>query len=575
MLFADCSAVVVSPHHLGLHQNDALRLKTPSKNIIINARKVFLHGIVLISIPSVQILNHGSWLAFTMAVGHFKTEINSGIDERTFIFTVKPREQEPRPHYANIPACFILTNKTPTTSSSKLMIDTSNYRAILHVRKAYLFDIGGFLTRIYAYMRTVGTVSMLTLAGYNFVEAGLVSSVIAFSMFALSPSISRLIDRRGQTSIVALFTTISMTGLLLLLIAVSLHLPIFFCLLAAIPMGTLPMSTALVRARWIFLLNHFENLESPESQESSRVLGSSATSGTLKKKNGTENPPLKKPSLKAVLSYEGVLDDIAFMIGPALSVALAASAFPTCSMLTGGIFCIAGTFMLLCSRNTDPGPQAISQTHETTSTSQATTNTRRAKPRSVFATNGVVRLLTIVMFIIGLFFGVLDTGLLGFSESIGKPTVSSVALVLESIVSVLSGFAFGMLTIKKSPLWQLVTISVLFGGAYSLLFLVNSAATLIAFATIASFAYAPFLITCNMACERTSPAENLTEALTWLSTGSTLGLAIGPTLGGLVVDNLGALSTFSVSAALSVCVPLCMIACIPLFKRHPKMTEIE
>ena len=409
------------------------------------------------------------------------------------------------------------------------MIDTSGYKAILRVKEAYLFDIGGFLARVYTYMRTIGTVSMLTLAGYSFVDAGIVSSAVALSMFAASPTISRIIDRRGQARTVALFTTIALMGLALLVVAVSLKLPLSVCLAAAVLMGALPTASALVRTRWVFLLKRLENTG-------------------------------RAPSLKAVLSYEGVLDDIAFMVGPALSVALAAAAFPACGMITGGVCCIVGTAMLLRSSDTDPGPQATGEV-------------KHVKSKSVFAENGVVRLLTVIMFIMGVFYGVFDTGLLGFAEDIEAPMVSSAVLVLESVASVVAGLVFGMIAFERSPLWQLAVTAMLFGGAYSTLFLVNSTVTLVVFASAASFAYAPLLITCNVACERTSPAENLTEALTWLTTGSTLGLAVGPTLGGVIIDYAGSLCTFGVSAALALAIPVFTVACIPLFKRYPRILE--
>lgn len=37
--------------------------------------------------------------------------------------------------------------------------------------------------RMYAFMRTIGTVSMLTLSGYSYFMAGLVASVVAFACF--------------------------------------------------------------------------------------------------------------------------------------------------------------------------------------------------------------------------------------------------------------------------------------------------------------------------------------------------------------------------------------------------------
>ena len=64
------------------------------------------------------------------------------------------------------------------------------YKAILRVREAYPFDVGCFLMRFLPYMNTIGTVTMLTLSGFSFFVAGLVSSTIALATFFISPPAS-------------------------------------------------------------------------------------------------------------------------------------------------------------------------------------------------------------------------------------------------------------------------------------------------------------------------------------------------------------------------------------------------
>ena len=69
--------------------------------------------------------------------------------------------------------------------------DPKVYASLLRVRQAYAFDAGCFLMRFYAYMMNIGTVTMVTLAGYSFFIAGLTSSVIALSTFFISPRVSK------------------------------------------------------------------------------------------------------------------------------------------------------------------------------------------------------------------------------------------------------------------------------------------------------------------------------------------------------------------------------------------------
>lgn len=90
--------------------------------------------------------------------------------------------------------------------------DPGVYRAILRVRQAYAFDVGGFLMRFYSYMMNIGTITMITLAGRSFLVAGLVSSAIALATFLISPRVSKLVDERGQHRVVPVAAAITLVG---------------------------------------------------------------------------------------------------------------------------------------------------------------------------------------------------------------------------------------------------------------------------------------------------------------------------------------------------------------------------
>ena len=199
------------------------------------------------------------------------------------------------------------------------------YGAMFRVRAAYSFEVGGLLVRMYAFMRTIGTVSMLTLSGYSYFMAGLVASVVAFALFLISPRVSKKIDERGQGAIVVPATCIALSGCAILLVTVLLKLPIALCFVGAVLMGFLPTPQALTRARWVYLVK-------------SGRLGDGA------------------PELKTVFSYEGVMDDIVFMVSPALSIALASGIHPIAGMGCGFICCVVGTLLLASSKDTEPVP---------------------------------------------------------------------------------------------------------------------------------------------------------------------------------------------------------------------------
>ena len=108
-----------------------------------------------------------------------------------------------------------VTSLRPIGYNETIMASSFNlnaYGAMFRVKAAYSFEVGGLLVRMYAFMRTIGTVSMLTLSGYSYFMAGLVASVVAFALFLISPRVSKKIDERGQGAIVVPATCIALSG---------------------------------------------------------------------------------------------------------------------------------------------------------------------------------------------------------------------------------------------------------------------------------------------------------------------------------------------------------------------------
>lgn len=399
----------------------------------------------------------------------------------------------------------------------------SAYSTIFKVREARLFDIGALLMRVYSYMVTIGTISMLTLAGCSYFSAGIVASTAALSTFLISPRVSRRIDEKGQFAIVPKAVAIALAGLSLMLLVVALDGPLFICLAAAVLLGFAPSSPSLARARWTHLIK----------------------SGRL----GKDAPPIT-----TVFSYEGILDDVAFMVGPSCSIALAASVHPIAGMFLGGLCMLAGSLILVSSRDTEPIP------------SQPATAKRVG--RSMFMESSVVRALFFIMLFLGAFYGVMDAATVAFAEEAGDPGLASIVLVLISIASVVSGAVFGMLKLPISLPTQLALVSCLVGITYGLLAIIDSTASMIAILVFSSMFYAPLIITSNAACEACVPIERLTEAMTWMHAGTTCGLMFGPTLAGMVIDQFGALVGFDFCAALACGVPIVAIVSLPAVKKR-------
>ena len=202
-------------------------------------------------------------------------------------------------------------------------VDLKVYGAILSVRPARRFDIACLLMRMYGYMMNIGTVAMLSLAGYSFLESGLVSSVIALAIFLIGPRLGKLVDERGQSRVVPFAALVSLTGLVALLITVQFHGSLWILFIASVFVGCIPSAQALSRARWVYLLRM----------------------GKLGE---------KAPNITTIFSYEGILDDIGFMIAPALSIFLASSFTPIAGLAVGGVSFLIGATLLTHAKETEP-----------------------------------------------------------------------------------------------------------------------------------------------------------------------------------------------------------------------------
>ena len=199
------------------------------------------------------------------------------------------------------------------------------YKKVLSVREAYPFDIACLLMRFFGSMLNIGVVTMITLSGYSFLTAGLSSSLIALSIFVVTPRVSKRIDERGQSAVVPKAAAVSLLGLVVLIANVALHGPVWPLFVGALLVGFFPSPQAMARARWTYLIR-------------SGRLGEAA------------------PDLRTMFSYESVLDDMAFIFSPSISIALAAAIAPVAGMVCGGVAFAVGVVLLCTAKSTEPHP---------------------------------------------------------------------------------------------------------------------------------------------------------------------------------------------------------------------------
>jgi MFS family permease len=239
-----------------------------------------------------------------------------------------------------------------------------------------------------------------------------------------------------------------------------------------------------------------------------------------------------QPQLRTAYALESVLDEVCFIVGPPLSVGLCVAAFPEAGPLVSVLLLAIGVTAFVLQRGTEP-PVHPHQAHH---------------QGSIIRSSDVL-LLLLLMVAMGIIVGVVDVVSVAFAQHQGQPAAASIVLSVYAIGSCLAGLAFGALR-SKLPLPRLF----LYGGVATAittlpLLLASNILGLSLAVFVAGLFFAPTLIVAMALVERIVPPARLTEGLTWLVTGLSIGVAIGAAGSGWLVDTFGARSGFWLAIA--------------------------
>ena len=172
--------------------------------------------------------------------------------------------------------------------------------------------------------------------------------------------------------------------------------------------------------------------------------------------------------------------------------------------------------------------------------------------------------LTVGAIALGSLFGALEVATVAFADDAGKKAVSGLMLAAFSLGSLIAGFTAGTVVWRRGPLARArIGAALLAAGTCTLPFLAG-----LALATVALFvtglALAPTLITLFSLIEASVPRSRLNEAMGFVQTGMSGGIAPGAWIAGLVADGAGG------SAAYWVCATSAVLAALALmFLRDP------
>ncbi|MFE1511026.1 MFS transporter [Streptomyces sp. NPDC058726] len=370
----------------------------------------------------------------------------------------------------------------------------SPYRALFAAPGRKAFSTAGFLGRMPLSMMGIGVVTMTSELTGRYGLAGALSATIALSAASAGPQVSRLVDRYGQRRVLRPATLISLTAAAVLLCAAHYAWPEWVLFVACVGIGCVPSVGAMIRARWAALYR------------------------------GT-------PQLHTAYSFESVVDEICFVFGPIVSIGLSTAWFPEAGPLLAACFLAAGVFWLTSQRATEPVPHP-----------------REHRGGGSALRSPGLQVLVATFVATGAIFGAVDVVTVAFAEEQGRKAAASLVLSVYALGSCVAGAVFGLLRFAGAPerRWLLGVCAM----AVSMipLLLVGNLPFLAVALFFAGLAIAPTMITTMSLIEEHVPRAQLTEGMTWVSTGLAAGVAAGSSVAGRVIDAAGARAGYGVPA---------------------------
>ncbi|WP_240979241.1 MFS transporter [Streptomyces sp. HNM0574] len=369
------------------------------------------------------------------------------------------------------------------SSSSR---SSGSYRAIFASPGSAAFSAAGFFGRLPLSMTGVGIVTMISQLSGRYGLAGALAATVALATAALSPQISRLVDRHGQARVLRPTMLVSVASVAGLVLAARSGAADWLLFLFAAGAGCTPSVGSMVRARWAEIYEH------------------------------------RPDRLHTAFAFEGVVDESCFVFGPILAIGLSTAVLPEAGPLLAAAFLAVGVLWLSTQRATEPVPRPREQ----------------HGGGSALRTPGLQVLVAAFAFT-GAIFGSIDVVTVAYAEDAGAKSAASLILAVYALGSVLAGAVYGLVRFRShaAPRWLagvgLMAVSMI------PLQLVGNLPSLAVALFLAGMTIAPTMATTMGLVERLVPRAKLTEGMTWTSTGLAVGVALGSSAAGWAVDAYG------------------------------------
>ncbi len=362
----------------------------------------------------------------------------------------------------------------------------STYSRVLGLPGALAFSIYGLFARMPMSMVSLGIVLLVSTRSGSYSLAGTVSAAFLVANAVFATHQARSIDRLGQRRVLPVAAAAFSGGLVALMLLVELGGPAPWPHLAAAVAGAaLPQIGSSVRSRWAHLVED-------------------------------------KSDLHTAYSFESVVDEVVFIVGPALVTVFATVIHPLAGLICAVVATLVGTAAFVGQKRTEP----------------PATGADRRTAREPMPWRVLVPLMACAA-MLGAMLGGAEVATVAFADQRGATAMSGLMLAIWALGSLVSGVLTGAVRSEASNptrfRWSMVALTVL---VLPLPFM-NGFWALAGCLFVSGFAISPTLIAGFAWIEEVVPARRLTEGMTVFTTALGIGLAPGAALAGVAVDASG------------------------------------
>lgn len=355
------------------------------------------------------------------------------------------------------------------------------YRRVLSIPGAWAFSATGFVAQLPISMATLGIVLLVVGETGSYGRAGVISACFIIGEGVAAPLLARVIDRWGQHRVVLPAAVVYGVAVSAMIVAVKSSAPTPVPhVLAVLAGGSYPPVGSCVRARWAHVVDDAGQLHT-------------------------------------AYSFQAVVDEAIFMVGPVLVTLLSTQISPAVGMSAIVACAVVGGVSFASLRATEP---------PTTDPSAAT------EPIGW----RLLLMIVLVSAALGSLFGATEVVTVAFAKQEGHAGLTGALLAIWASGSLISGIITGLLSIRATPRVRFRWGALGLALVVTPLPFVPNLWVLAGNLFIGGFAISPTLVATVSLIETEVPARRLTEGMTWLSTGIAIGLAPGAAVAGYVID---------------------------------------